>query len=120
MIFLAALEEVDPTLEKAARDLGAGPIRTFFLVTLPQMRIALLSASFFCFITSFDEVETTLFLVQPAVKTLPVALYHYLESRQDPTIAAVSSLMIAIAFAFIQAGINLTNGQFWKRIFGAR
>ena len=119
IIFLAGLEDVDPALEEAARDLGAGPLRAFLLVTLPQMRVALLSASFFCFITSFDEVETTLFLVQPAVKTLPVALYHYLEYQQDPTIAAVSSLMIAVTFAIIVAGIFLTNGQFWKRTLGA-
>ncbi|MCS4244645.1 putative spermidine/putrescine transport system permease protein [Rhizobium sp. BIGb0125] len=117
IIFLAALEDVDPKLEEAARDLGAGPVRAFFLVTLPQMRVALLSASFFCFITSFDEVETTLFVVQPAVKTLPVALYHYLEFQQDPTIAAVSSLMIAVTFVFILLGLFLTNGQFWKKIF---
>ncbi|RUZ71801.1 ABC transporter permease [Mesorhizobium sp. M7A.F.Ca.US.006.01.1.1] len=120
IIFLAALEDVDSALEDAARDLGAGPVRAFFSVTLPQMRVALFSALFFSFITSFDEVETTLFLVQPAVKTLPVALYNYLEFQQDPTIAAVSSLMAAATLVLILAGIILTHGQFWKRVFSVR
>jgi putative spermidine/putrescine transport system permease protein len=57
LLFPAALEDVDPKLEEAARDLGAGPVSAFFLVNMPQMSVALLSASFFCFITSFDEVN---------------------------------------------------------------
>lgn len=117
VIFLGALEEVDPALEEAARDLGAGPVEAFARATLPQMRVALLSASFFTFITSFDEVETTLFLVRPAVKTLPVEMYHYLEYQQDPMIAAVSTLLVLASLALIVTGLAATSGAFWKRLF---
>lgn len=93
-ILAASFGEVDPIIEEAARDLGASPLTTFFRVVLPQIRGALVVSGLFAFITSFDEVETTIFLVKPAVNTLPVEMYHFLEQYQDPTLAALSTLLI--------------------------
>ncbi|MFC3059971.1 ABC transporter permease [Paenirhodobacter populi] len=93
-ILAASFGEVDPIVEEAARDLGAAPVSTFFRVVLPQIRGALVVSGLFAFITSFDEVETTIFLVKPAVNTLPVEMYHFLEQYQDPTLAALSTLLI--------------------------
>lgn len=115
-IFLGVLGDVDPALEEAARDLGASPLGAFFKATLPQMRVALLSAGFFAFITSFDEVETTLFIVQPAINTLPVEMYNYLEYQQDPTIAALSSLLILASLALGIVAVVLTGGRFWTHL----
>ncbi len=100
-ILTASFGEVDPIIEEAARDLGATPLQAFRLAVLPQIKGALLVSGIFAFITSFDEVETTLFVVRPAVNTLPVEMYHYLEQYQDPTIAALSTLLIAFTFGVV-------------------
>jgi putative spermidine/putrescine transport system permease protein len=100
-ILTASFGEVDPIVEEAARDLGATPIGAFRLAVLPQIKGALLVAGIFSFITSFDEVETTLFIVKPAVNTLPVEMYNYLEQYQDPTLAALSTLLIAFTFIVV-------------------
>lgn len=97
-ILVASLGEVDPIVEEAARDLGATPLQTFFLSVLPQIKGALIIAGILAFITSFDEVEMTLFIVKPAVNTLPIELYHHLDQYQDPSIAAISTLLIAFTF----------------------
>lgn len=90
----AGLAGLDPSLEEAARDLGASPLRAFWKVTLPQIRLSLVIAAVFAFLTSFDEVDTSIFLMPPGTTTLPVAIFLRLDQNQDPTTSAVSSLMI--------------------------
>jgi putative spermidine/putrescine transport system permease protein len=85
----ASLANFDWTLQEAAMDLGAGPIRTFFRVILPQISLSLAIAGLFAFITSFDQVETTIFMVRTGSNTLPVEMFLYLQKWQDPTIAAL-------------------------------
>lgn len=99
-VLTASFGEVDPICEEAARDLGASPLGAFRLAVLPQVRGAMIVAGVFAFITSFDEVETTIFVVKPALNTLPIEMYHYLEQYQDPTLAALSTLLIIFTFAF--------------------
>ncbi|MGW2514895.1 ABC transporter permease [Streptomyces scopuliridis] len=91
----AALAGLDPALEEAARDLGSSPARAFLHVTLPQIRWALTAAGIFAFLTSFDEVDTSVFLMPADTTTLPVAMFLRLEQRQDPTVTAMSTLLIA-------------------------
>ena len=57
----------------------------------------------FAFITSFDQVETTLFLVRAGDNTLPIEMFLYLQKWQDPTIAALSTVLIAFALAIVAA-----------------
>lgn len=90
----AGLATLDPTLEEAARDLGASAFTVFRKITLPQIRASLLIAAVFAFLTSFDEVDLSVFLMPADTTTLPVAIFLRLQQNQDPTIAAVSSLMI--------------------------
>ena len=80
---------------------SAKQITAFRRVVLPQIGGALLVSGIFAFITSFDEVETTIFIVRPAVNTLPVAMYHHLEQYQDPTLAALSTLLIVFTFVIV-------------------
>lgn len=94
-IVSANLALLDPALEEAAQDLGGGPIRTFWHVTLPQVRSGLIVAAVFAFITSFDEVETSIFLLNPPNTTLPIQMFIYMEQWQNPTLAALSTLLIA-------------------------
>ena len=93
-ILVASLGEVDPIIEEAAFDLGATPLQAFRLAILPQIKGALIISAILAFITSFDEVEMTLFIVKPAVNTLPVEMYHYMDQYQDPSVAAISTLLI--------------------------
>jgi len=97
-IMSASLVNADRSVEEAAMDLGASAIGAFWRATLPQLRTGLAVSSFFAFIISWDQVESTLFLVKPDNVTLPVAMFFYVLRQYDPVIAALSALQVAIAF----------------------
>jgi putative spermidine/putrescine transport system permease protein len=92
----ANLVGLDRSLEEAAMNLGASPVRTFFLVTLPQLRAGMIAAVLFSFIISFENLEISLFLVGPGASTFPIALMQYLEFNMDPTVAAASTLQVVL------------------------
>lgn len=100
-VLTAALANYDWTLQEAAMDLGAGPIRTFLKVTMPQISISMIISAVFAFVTSFDQVETTLFLVRAGDNTLPIEMFLYLQKWQDPTIAALSTVLIVFALMIV-------------------
>jgi putative spermidine/putrescine transport system permease protein len=81
-------------VEEASRNLGAGWWRTFLQVTLPLIRPGVLAGAVFAFIISFDELVVTLFLAGPDMTTLPVRIYTYVEFSSDPTISAISTMLI--------------------------
>jgi putative spermidine/putrescine transport system permease protein len=89
------------SLEEASRDLGAGPVPTFFLVTLPQIRSGVISGGVLAFITSWINVEISMFQATPALTTIPVTLFNYVQYTVDPSIAAVSSVTILVAAGLI-------------------
>jgi len=93
VVLTAALANYDWTLQEAAMDLGARPVRTFLKVTMPQISISMTISAVFAFMTSFDQVETTLFLVRAGNNTLPIEMFLYLQKWQDPTIAALSTVL---------------------------
>ena len=92
---MVSLARFDPAIEEAARNLGAGRWRTFFQITLPLIRPGVLAGSVFAFIISFDELVVTLFLTAPGLQTLPIRIYTYVEYSSDPTISAISTVLIA-------------------------
>lgn len=91
----ASLAMADPALEEAGRGLGAGPLRTFFHITLPVMTPGIVSAAVLSFLTSFNNVPLSLLLNGPGVTTLPVQMLNYVEFSFDPVVAAVSTLLLA-------------------------
>lgn len=95
----ASLALADPKLEEAARGLGAGPVRTFFQVTLPVMRPGIISATILAFITSLNNVPLSLLLTGPGVATLPIEMLNYVQSSFDPVVAAVSVVLLALSVA---------------------
>jgi putative spermidine/putrescine transport system permease protein len=99
----SALQDVPYQLEWAAMSLGASLPMVVWRVTLPLAARGVLAGFLFAFIISFDEVTVTLFITGPAYQTLPVRLYNYLTDQVDPTIAAVSSMLIAISLVLIVA-----------------
>ena len=98
---LAVLAESDPFLEEAAQTMGAGRLQRLWLVVLPQCLPGLMAGGFFAFNISFDEAVLSLFLRRPDITTLPVQIYGQLEFSPDPSVAAVSSIMIALTIALI-------------------
>src|SRR5262249_52943269 len=90
----------DESLEAAALTMGAGPLRAFWFVTLPALRPAVISAAFLAFITSFDDVILALFLSGTSAKTLPVKMWEGIRFEIDPTIAAVSVMLMLITIGF--------------------
>lgn len=95
-VISASLINVDRSLEEAGMDLGARPLQVFWLITLPQIRTGAVVATAFSFIISFDQLETTIFLVRPALHTLPIEMFIYMERWQDPTLAALSTVLIVL------------------------
>ena len=100
-IAAAGFANFDWSTEEAAMDLGSGPVQTFFRVVLPQVRAGVVTSGLFAWIISFDQVETTLFLVRPGDTTLPIEMFLYLQKWQDPTIAALSTILILLAVAIV-------------------
>lgn len=96
VVVSAALRNLDETIERAARVLGAGPFRAFFLVTLPALRAPILAGAMFAFFASFDDLLITLF-VAGALETLPLRIWNDLNLRLDPTVAAASSVMVLMS-----------------------
>lgn len=90
----ASLAGFDRTIEEAAQSLGADRWTTFRRVTLPSILPGVVAAALFGFVSSFGNLEMSLFLVGPGRTTLPIAILQYLEWKIDPTIAAVSVLQI--------------------------
>lgn len=100
-------------------DLGATPFLTFWKVTLPQIRTGLAVSGFFAFIISWDQVETSLFLVKTNNMTLPVAMFYYLQNQQDPVIAALSTFLIAIAIVVAVVVVLAVDPRDLQRLLSA-
>jgi putative spermidine/putrescine transport system permease protein len=118
-ILSATLVSADRSLEEAAMDLGATPLVTFWKVTLPQIRTGLAVSGFFAFIISWDQVETSLFLVKTDNMTLPVAMFYYLQRQQDPVIAALSTFLIGIAVVVAVVAVLTVNPRDLQRLLAA-
>jgi putative spermidine/putrescine transport system permease protein len=92
----ARLQTFSVTLEEAAMMLGAGRIATLRRITLPIIGEAMAAAGIFAFAISFDNFYVSVFLTR-ARGTLPVEIYGYARTEGDPTIAAISTVLIALS-----------------------
>ena len=90
----ASLEGLNATLEEAARTLGAGPIRLFFEIVLPQMRSGILAGAILVFIISFNEFTVAYFLYTVDVYPLSIWLFSRGTNALDPTIFSLSTIII--------------------------
>lgn len=93
---MASLRTLDRNLEMAAANLGAGPLRTFWHVTLPLISPGALAGALFAFITSWDEIVAAIFLTSPTLRTLPVVMWSQVRTEVDPTIAAAATILTLI------------------------
>ncbi len=99
IVVTSALRQFDASQEMVARSLGASRTRAFLTVTLPQIRFAVVSGALLAFLTSFDEVIVALFVSGGANSTLTRNMFLALRDQIDPTIAAISTIMILVTSA---------------------
>ena len=98
----ARLVGMDKAIEEAALDMGAGPIRVFFDITLPMIMPAILSGVLLSFAMSFDDVVISLFVNGPTLSTLPIKVYTQLKTGVTPEINALCTvILIIIVFALL-------------------
>lgn len=100
-VLATGLANLPPAAEEAASTLGAAPAAVFFRVTLPMMAPSIAATAALCFLVSFDEVVISLFMTGPRLTTLPVEMFHYVEDRADPLVAALSVILVALTLLVV-------------------
>lgn len=90
----AILYRFDRSVEEAAMNLGANPIQTFAKITLPLIKPGVVAGAVFSFIMSFDNFALSIFLSGPRTETLPIVIFMHLRYEIDPTISALSTILI--------------------------
>ncbi len=93
----SGLKNYDMSQEMVARSLGASRPRAFLTVTLPQIKVSVVAGALLAFITSLDEVVISLFIAGGDKATLTRRMFNALRDEIDPTIAAISTLLIAVS-----------------------
>lgn len=110
---LAALNSVDPALEKAASSLGAHPIRVFFTVVFPLILPGVLVGAVFAFAISLDEVVITMFVAGPQQWTLALQIFSSLRENISPAVIAAATLLIGamLVVMFIALGVKRSKSK---------
>lgn len=103
---VSRLARVNRRLEEASADLGAGPIETFFKVTLPSIRSAIVGSALLSFTLSFDEIPVTYFLTGRE-NTLPMYIYSTLRRGITPEINAIGTLIILASVVLIVLSVTM-------------
>ncbi len=104
VVIQARLQGLNPQLEEAALDLGARPAQVFYLVTLPMISQALLSAWLLTFTLSLDDVVLAAFLSGPGSTTLPLVIFSRAKLGVDPSVNAVATVVIAVVSLAVIGG----------------
>lgn len=97
----ATLVGFDHSLTRAAANMGASPVTTFFRVQMPLILPGVISGGLFAFITSFDEVIVILFVGSASQKTLPWQMFIGLREQISPTILAVATILVGISILLL-------------------
>src|SRR5205085_7540545 len=98
---------LDPSLEEAARDLGASPFGAFLRVTLPLLAPGILAGALLVFTISIDDYVITSFVAGVGATTLPLQIYSMLKVGVTPEVNAVSALLLAVTIALVAAAQKL-------------
>jgi len=111
IVVRARLSGLDPSLEEAARDLGASPVETFRRVTLPLAAPGILASALLVFTLSIDDYVITSFVAGVGATTLPLHIYSMLKVGVTPEVNAVSTLLLAVTIVLIVAAHRLLLGD---------
>lgn len=104
----ARLLRFDPSIEEASMDLGANRLRTFWRVTLPNLRTAVIAAGLLAFTLSFDEIPVTIFITGNGGNTLPMVLWSTLRRESKPEYVAFTVLVLLIGVAVVSIAARIT------------
>jgi len=116
VIVASRLRDMDESLEEAARDLGAGPVRVFFDVTLPVIAPALVAGWLLAFTLSLDDLVIASFVSGPGASTLPIVVFSKVRLGVSPDINALATIIIAVvAVAVAIAGWQMTRAARRRR-----
>lgn len=107
-IVLARMANLDPSLEEASRDLGAGPVRTFVRVTLPQLAPGIVAGALLAFTLSIDEFVIAFFTTAPTQPTLPIVIYSMVRFGVTPEVNALATLLLLVSVVTVIAAQRLT------------
>jgi putative spermidine/putrescine transport system permease protein len=97
----ATLVGFDRSLTRAAANMGANPVTTFFRVQMPLILPGVISGGLFAFITSFDEVVVVLFVGSAQQQTLPWQMFTGLREQISPTILAAATILVTISILLL-------------------
>lgn len=96
VVISARLREMDPSLEEAAKDLGASSVKVFVLITLPLISQSLISAGLLTFTLSLDDVVLSAFLSGPGSTTMPLVIFSRARLGLNPTVNAVATITVLV------------------------
>jgi len=99
LTIMGRLRKFDTSLEEAAQDLGANKAKAIFKITIPFLKPAIISSASLSFLLSFDNFNTTLFLVGNQ-RTLPIQIYSMLRFGLSPKINAISTILVVVTVLF--------------------
>ena len=112
VVVRARLQTLNPQLEEAAMDLGARPWQVFWLVTLPMISQALLSAFLLTFTLSLDDVVLSAFLSGPGATTMPLVIFSRARLGLNPSVNAVATIIITlVAIGVVAASLVLARNE---------
>ncbi|MDD7969801.1 ABC transporter permease subunit [Roseinatronobacter alkalisoli] len=114
VIAQSRLRSMDESLEEAARDLGAGPVRVFFDVTLPVITPALVSGWLLAFTLSLDDLVIASFVTGPGASTLPMVIFSKVRLGVSPDVNALATIIIGFVFVAVLAAGWLMRKQMSK------
>lgn len=100
-VISSSLSTFDFSIEEAAHSLGASKIGTFFQVVLPNIKSGIIAAVMIAFLESFNNVDISVFMTGPGVSTFPIQMLTYVETYFDPTVAAISVLLMIVTAFFM-------------------
>ena len=101
VIAQSRLRQMDDSLEEAARDLGAGPVRVFFDVTLPVIMPALVAGWLLAFTLSLDDLVIASFVSGPGASTLPMVIFSKVRLGVSPDVNALATIIIGIVLVAV-------------------
>lgn len=96
MLVQARLQDLDRSIEEAALDLGASPLKVFFVITLPMISPAIILGWLLAFVLSLDDVVIASFLAGPGATTLPMLVFSSLRFGISPEINALATILMAV------------------------
>jgi putrescine transport system permease protein len=115
VVMQSRLSSLDRSLDEAAQDLGARPLKVFFVITLPIVFPAILSGWLLSFTLSLDDLVTSSFVTGPGATTLPMVIFSKVRLGLNPEINALATIIIAIVATGVVAASLMMAGQERRR-----